>query len=37
MAHEYDLAVSTVQKATQALKDDGLIVSSPMGMFVAKR
>jgi GntR family transcriptional regulator len=37
MAQEYDMAVSTVQKALAALKDDGSIVTSPLGTFVAKR
>jgi GntR family transcriptional regulator len=36
LAQEYDLAVTTVQKAVGALKDEGLIVTSPMGTFVAK-
>jgi GntR family transcriptional regulator len=36
LAQEYDLAVTTVQKAVAALKDEGLIVTSPMGTFVAK-
>jgi DNA-binding GntR family transcriptional regulator len=35
LAQEYDLAVTTVQKAVGALKDEGLIVTSPMGTFVA--
>jgi GntR family transcriptional regulator len=36
LAQEYDLAVTTVQKAVAALKDDGLIVTSPMGTFVKR-
>jgi GntR family transcriptional regulator len=36
LAQEHDLAVTTVQKAVAALKDEGLIVTSPMGTFVAK-
>jgi GntR family transcriptional regulator len=36
LAQEYDLAVTTVQKAVAALKDDGLIVTSPMGTFVSE-
>jgi GntR family transcriptional regulator len=35
LAQEFDLALTTVQKAMQKLKDDGLIVTSPMGTFVA--
>jgi GntR family transcriptional regulator len=37
MAQEYGLAVTTVQKTIQALKDDGSIVTSPMGTFVSDR
>jgi DNA-binding GntR family transcriptional regulator len=37
LAQEYDLAVTTVQKAVGALKDEGLIVTSPMGTFVAEQ
>jgi DNA-binding GntR family transcriptional regulator len=36
MAQEYELAVTTVQKAVAALKDEGLIVTSPMGTFVRR-
>jgi GntR family transcriptional regulator len=34
LAYEYELASTTVQKTVQALKDEGLIVTSPMGTFV---
>ena len=34
LSHEYDLSVSTLQKTVAALKAEGLIVTSPMGMFV---
>jgi DNA-binding transcriptional MocR family regulator len=34
LSQEHDLAVTTVQKAMQALKDEGLVVTSPMGTFV---
>lgn len=37
LSQEYDLAVSTVQKTIAALKDDGLIVTSPMGTFVSRQ
>jgi hypothetical protein len=36
LAEEYDLAVSKVQKAMQALKDAGLVVTSAMGTFAAE-
>jgi GntR family transcriptional regulator len=36
LAQEYDLAVTTVQKAIAALKEEGLVVTSPMGTFVAR-
>jgi GntR family transcriptional regulator len=36
LAQEYDLAVTTVQKAVAALKEEGLIVTSPMGTFVSE-
>lgn len=36
LAQEYDLAITTVQKTMQAFKDDGEIVTSPMGTFVAR-
>jgi GntR family transcriptional regulator len=35
LAQEYDLAISTVQKMIRQLQDDELIVTSPMGTFVA--
>lgn len=35
LAQEYELAITTVQKAIAALKDEGLIVTSPMGTFVS--
>lgn len=34
LSQEFDLAYTTVQKAIAALKDEGLIVTSPMGTFV---
>lgn len=36
LSQEYDLAITTVQKTMQHLKDEGLIVTSPMGSFVAE-
>jgi DNA-binding GntR family transcriptional regulator len=35
LAETYGLALTTVQKALGALKADGLVVTSPMGTFVA--
>lgn len=37
MAQEYEVAVTTVRKALDALKRDGLVVTSPMGSFVVER
>jgi GntR family transcriptional regulator len=34
LSEQYDLAYTTVQKAIGELKDEGLIVTSPMGSFV---
>jgi GntR family transcriptional regulator len=36
LAQTYGVAVTTVRKATDRLKDDGLVVTSPMGTFVAE-
>ena len=36
LAQEYGLAVTTVQKAVGALREEGLIVTSPMGTFVSE-
>jgi GntR family transcriptional regulator len=36
LSQEYDLAVTTVQKAIGQLKEEGLIVTSPMGTFVSE-
>lgn len=36
LSQEYDLATTTVRKAINTLKDDGLVVTSPMGTFVAE-
>jgi DNA-binding transcriptional regulator YhcF (GntR family) len=35
IAQEYDVATTTVQKVIEALRDEGLAVTSPMGTFVA--
>jgi GntR family transcriptional regulator len=34
---EYGLAHTTVAKALAALQEDGLVITSPMGTFVAER
>ena len=36
LAQEYDVATTTAQKVIEALRDEGLIVTSPMGAFVAQ-
>jgi GntR family transcriptional regulator len=35
LAQTYGIALTTVRKAMDKLKEDGLIVTSPMGTFVA--
>jgi DNA-binding GntR family transcriptional regulator len=35
LAQTYGIALTTVRKALDQLKEDGLIVTSPMGTFVA--
>jgi GntR family transcriptional regulator len=37
LAQDYDVATTTAQKVIEALRDEGLIVTSPMGAFVAER
>ena len=37
LAQEYGVALTTVRKALDQLKEDGLVVTSPMGTFVAER
>jgi GntR family transcriptional regulator len=37
LAQTYGVAITTVRKAIDRLKDEGLIVTSPMGTFVAER
>lgn len=36
LAQEYEVATTTAQKVIEALRDEGLIVTSPMGAFVAE-
>ncbi len=35
LAQQYGVAMTTVRKALTALKAEGLVVTSPMGTFVA--
>jgi len=37
MSQEYEVATTTAQKVLEALRDEGLVVTSPMGTFVADR
>ncbi len=37
LAQQYEVALTTVRKALDVLKADGLVVTSPMGTFVAQR
>ena len=36
LAQQYEVALTTVRKALDALKEEGLVVTSPMGTFVAE-
>lgn len=35
LAVEFGVARTTIQKATESLRDEGVIQTSPMGMFVS--
>jgi GntR family transcriptional regulator len=35
ISQEYGVATTTAQKVLEALRDEGLVVTSPMGTFVA--
>jgi GntR family transcriptional regulator len=37
ISQEYDVATTTAQKVIEALRDEGLAVTSPMGTYVAER
>ena len=37
ISQEYAVAMTTAQKVIVALRDEGLVVTSPMGTFVAER
>ena len=36
LAQEYQVALTTVRKAMDLLKEDGLVITSPMGTFVKR-
>jgi DNA-binding GntR family transcriptional regulator len=36
LSNHYEVALTTVRKALDALKAEGLVVTSPMGTFVAE-
>lgn len=36
LAEDYGVALTTVRKALDALKEEGLVVTSPMGTFVTQ-
>jgi GntR family transcriptional regulator len=37
LAQEYEVASTTAQKVIEALRDEGLVVTSPMGTYVRER
>jgi DNA-binding GntR family transcriptional regulator len=37
LSQDYGVALTTVRKALDALKAEGLVVTSPMGTFVARQ
>ncbi len=37
ISQEYEVATTTAQKVLEALRDEGLVITSPMGTFVADR
>jgi len=37
ISQEYEVATTTAQKVLEALRDEGLVVTSPMGTFVAEQ
>jgi DNA-binding transcriptional regulator YhcF (GntR family) len=37
LAQEYEVASTTAQKVIESLRNEGLVVTSPMGTFVAER
>jgi len=36
ISQEYEVATTTAQKVIEALRDEGLVVTSPMGTYVAE-
>jgi DNA-binding GntR family transcriptional regulator len=37
LSQEYEIATTTAQKVLEYLRNEGLVVTSPMGTFVAER
>jgi len=37
ISQEYQVATTTAQKVVEALRDEGMVITSPMGTFVAER
>jgi DNA-binding GntR family transcriptional regulator len=37
ISQQYEVATTTAQKVLEALRNEGLVVTSPMGTFVAER
>jgi GntR family transcriptional regulator len=37
LSQEYEIAATTAQKVLEYLRNEGLVVTSPMGTFVAER
>jgi GntR family transcriptional regulator len=37
ISQEFDVATTTAQKVIEGLRNEGLVVTSPMGTFVAER
>lgn len=37
ISQEYEVAATTAPKVLEALRDEGLVVTSPMGTFAAER
>lgn len=37
LAHEFGVAITTVRKAIEVMKEDGEIETSPMGTYVAEK
>jgi GntR family transcriptional regulator len=37
ISQEFEVATTTAQKVIEALRDEGLVITSPMGTFVAEK